>query len=393
MKIAILIGDGMGDYALPELGGLTPLQKADIPVIRSLAAAGLTRLVQTIPDGMAPGSDVANLSMMGFDPHPCYTGRAPIEAAGAGVPMEIEDVAFRCNLITVENERMVDHSGGHISTEEARPIIDTLQSELGRKGLRFASGASYRHLVIWDRGPVGATTTPPHDVLGQTKALHLPRGEGAEALQGLMEASRPILERHPVIQARRAAGKKGPTQIWLWGQGKKTVLPNFKDRYGLRGAVISAVDLVRGIGLLAGLKAPRIPGATGWVDTNYAAKVSAALGALEHDDFVFVHVEAPDECAHVGRLDLKLQAIEAFDREVAGPMYRGLQALKVPYRLIIGTDHRTPVTLRNHTIEPVPLTVVEGPVAVTGRAAAFDETVNGGHAQAVAYQWIHQLLS
>ncbi|MFH1476785.1 MAG: cofactor-independent phosphoglycerate mutase [Verrucomicrobiota bacterium] len=390
MKIAVLIGDGMGDYPLAELGGKTPLQAAAIPNIRAIAGTGAVRLVNTIPAGMSPGSDVANLSIMGFNPREYYTGRAPIEAAGADIAMGPRDVAFRCNLIAVEQERIKDHSSGQITTAEARPIIAALNETLGRPGLAFYVSAGYRHLVIWENGPCDLVTTPPHDVLGQLTAQNLPTGARQDEVRRLMEESKPILARH--CRARLKAGKTAPTQIWLWGQGRRTTLPAYRDLFGLTGSVISAVDLVRGIGKLTGLKAEIVPGATGFLDTNYAGKVKAALSALDHDDFVFVHVEAPDECGHMGDLKLKLKAIEAFDREVVGPIWRGLEAMRKPYRLIIATDHRTPVAVRNHTAEPVPMAVLNGParsaMAKHGREAPFDEFVNGGQTSGMAFEWL-----
>lgn len=388
MKIIVLIGDGMGDYPLKELGGKTPLQAAAIPNMRTIAGAGTVRLVNTIPAGMSPGSDVANLSIMGFDPRKYYTGRAPIEAAGAGLAMAPRDVAFRCNLIAVEAERIKDHSSGQITTEEARPIIMALNKQLGRPGLAFHVSAGYRHLLIWDNGPCELVTVPPHDVPGQPVAKNLPTGPRQEEARNLMEASKAILAAHPVNAARRHAGKTAPTQIWLWGQGRQTTLPAYRELFGLTGSVISAVDLVRGIGKLTGLKAIIVPGATGFLDTNYAGKVEAALNALDHDEFVFVHVEAPDECGHMGNLKLKLKAIEAFDHEVVGPVWRGLEAMRQPYRLIIATDHRTPIAVRNHTAEPVPIAVLNGPRSHAGQEAPFDEFVNGGQASGMAFEWL-----
>lgn len=392
MKIAVLIGDGMGDYPLQELGGRTPLQTAAIPNMRAIAGDGIVRLVNTIPDGMSPGSDVANLSIMGFDPRKYYTGRAPIEAAGAGIAMDPHAVALRCNLIAVEAEIIQDHSAGHITTEEARPIIAALNKNLGKPGLTFHVSAGYRHLLIWENGPCALATTPPHNVLGQPVQPNLPTGMRQDEVRQLMEASKSILAAHPITAARRQAGKTAPTQIWLWGQGQRTTLPAYRDLFGLTGGVISAVDLVRGIGRLTGLRAIDVPGATGFLDTNYAGKVQAALNVLEHDDFVFVHVEAPDECGHMGDLKLKLKAIEAFDREVVGPIWRGLEAGHQPYRLIIATDHRTPVAVRNHTAEPVPVAVLNGPIPRGGREAAFDEFLQGGRSTGMAFEWLQTVL-
>ncbi len=392
MKFVVLIGDGMGDYPLAELGGKTPLQAAVIPNIRRIAAAGSTRLVQTIPAGMTPGSDVANLSIMGFNPARYYTGRAPIEAAGADIVMNPQDVAFRCNLIATNAGLITDHSAGHITTAEARPMIEALNEKLGHPGLRFYVSAGYRHLVIWENGAVQAITTPPHDVLGQPVAKHLPHGRRAEELIELMKASQPILAQHPVAAARQQSGKPVPTQIWLWGQGRRTTLPSYAELFGLRGGVVSAVDLVRGIGKLAGLSAEPVPGATGFLDTNYAGKVRAALKILDQNDFVFVHVEAPDECGHMGNLAKKIQAIEAFDREIVGPIQNALEARRTDYCLIIGTDHRTPVSVRNHTSEPVPFAIMEGPQPAHNGEAPFDETVNNSQPAGMAYEWLETIL-
>ncbi len=393
MKIAVLIGDGMGDYPLKQLGGKTPLQFANIPNIRRIAAVGTVRLMTTVPNGLAPGSDVANLSIMGFDPRRYYTGRAPIEAAGAGLDLADEDVAFRCNLITVAKDLIQDHSAGHITTPEARRIVEDLDKHLGRNGLRFFPGTSYRHLVIWNKGPADLATTPPHDVLGQPVSKHLPAGKRQAEVWKLMEASQAILAKHPVNLARRKAGQAEATQIWLWGQGKRASLPSYREAFGLDGGVVTAVDLVRGIGRLAGLEAPEVPGATGFLDTRYESKVQAALDILRRKNFVFVHVEAPDECSHMGDLLKKIGAIEAFDRQVVGPMLNGLQSLGRPYRLIIGTDHCTPVSVRNHTTDPVPLVVMEGPVKMALAEKPFDESVDGGASQGLVFEWLKSVLA
>jgi 2,3-bisphosphoglycerate-independent phosphoglycerate mutase len=394
-KYVILIGDGMGDYPLAELGGKTPLQSAAIPNMRAIAALGEARLVNTVPEGMPAGSDVANLSIMGFDPAKYYTGRAPIEASGAGIKMLPDDVAFRCNLITVEKGLIVDHSSGHISTPEARLLIDSVEKQLGEDGKHFFTGTSYRHLLIWRKGPLaGLVTTPPHDVLGQPADKNTPCGPRAEELLDLMEKSKIIFSNHAVNKDRQKNGKRAASQIWLWGQGRSASLPSFRMLFGLTGGVVTAVDLVRGIGRLAGLEADIVKGATGFVDTDYAAKVKAALAILDKNDFVFVHVEAPDECSHNGDLQLKLKAIEDFDSKVVGPIWKALNKRGWRYRLIIGTDHRTPVGIRNHTAEPVPMAVVNGPLPAPHDAAGqFDEFVNGGKSSGMAYEWLQILLN
>ncbi len=394
MRIIVLLGDGMGDYPLPELSEKTPLQQAKIPNIRRLAAGGRVRQIQTVPKGMPPGSDVANLSVMGFDPRRYYTGRAPIEAAGANLKMTPEDVAFRCNLINVENGLIKDHSAGHISTSEGSRLIAAIQAKLGSDALLFAPGAGYRHLLIWRNGPASTPTTPPHDVLGQPVEQNLPTGGGAAAIINLMQSSRAILRNHPVNLARKQKGEDQATQIWLWGQGRRTELPLFKDLYGLTGGVISAVDLLRGIGNLTGLEAPVVPGTTGFLDTDYAGKVQAAQELLTAGhNFVFLHIEAPDECGHMGDLKLKIQAIEDFDREVVGPVWRTLEADAEPYRLIVTTDHRTPIAVRGHTPEHVPLLVFDGPRKAPLEEQPFDEFTALDQPIDLAFDCMQKLLT
>jgi 2,3-bisphosphoglycerate-independent phosphoglycerate mutase len=392
MKTVVLVGDGMGDYPVEELTGRTPLQAANIPHIRRIAAAGKTCMVQTVPDGIPPGSDVANLSLLGYNPCEYYTGRAPIEAAGAGIPLQQDDVAFRCNLVTLANGAMKDYSAGEISSEEAHQLIHDLDQKAGHDGLKFHGGVSYRHLLIWKGGPVNVTTQPPHDIANQLVENYLPRGERQDELRRLMEFSRQVFADHPVNRIRINKGKSPATQIWLWGQGRSLTLKSYQELYDLRGGVISAVDLIRGLGRLAGLKADKIPGATGFIDTNFEGKVKAATDILKENDFVFVHVEAPDECGHKGNLRLKLQAIELFDSRVVGPIWQFLEAKGEPYRLIICTDHRTPVKTRGHTSEPVPLAYLNGPVGPITREAAFDEVINGGKAEVMAFDVMRELL-
>ena len=392
VKVAILLGDGMGDYPVAGLGGRTPLQAAHTPHMRRIAAAGTVRMLQTVPDTLPPGSDVANLALLGYDATENYTGRAPIEAAGAGITLGPDDVAFRCNLVTVRDGVMIDHSSGHITSAEGRRILDTVQEHLGRNDLRFHCGVSYRHLLIWDRGPAGAVTEPPHEMLGQPVKPYLPKGEGEDAVRSLLSASADLLAEHPVNLARREAGKNEATQIWLWGQGRSMRLASYRDRYGLSGGMITAVDLLRGLAVLAGLEVVEVEGATGFVDTNYEGKARAALETLDRHDFVYVHVEAPDECGHQGDAELKTRAISDFDARIVGPVWRGLEEKGEPYRLIVAMDHRTPVAKRGHTREPVPLAVLDGPVGEVTQETAFDESVNNGVSQGMAQPWIASLL-
>ncbi len=393
MKYVVLVGDGMGDYPVASLGDKTPLQAAHIPTIGKIAAAGEVRMVQTVPEGMPPGSDVANLALLGYDAALNYTGRAPIEAAGAEIPMTPQDVAFRCNLVTVVDGVMDDYSAGHITTEEGRALIGTLQEKLGKEGLTFHPGVQYRHLLIWNGGPAGSTCTPPHEISDKPVEGNLPTGDRQDELRELMELSKEVFADHPVNQKRIAEGKKPATQIWLWGQGNAMQLDSYQSLYGLGGGVISAVDLLKGIAKLAGLEAPDVEGATGFLDTNYQGKVDAALEILEREDFVFIHIEAPDECGHLGDAQLKTQAIEAFDAKVCAPVLQWLEERGEAYTLMLCTDHRTPVALKGHTSEPVPMAVMKGPVGDINAQAAFDENVNEGNAQCMACEWIQQILN
>jgi 2,3-bisphosphoglycerate-independent phosphoglycerate mutase len=356
MKYVILVGDGMGDYPLPELGGKTPLEAAVTPHLDALARRGELGCARTVPPGKEPGSDIANLAIMGYDPVRYHTGRAPLEAAALGVELEPDEVAFRCNLVTLLRHAdsrlfMGDYSAGHITSAEAKELIAALEDALGRNGRHFFPGVSYRHLLVWREGDAAWRTYPPHDWTGQ-EVGHL-MSEDAQPLWDLVRASWPVLQDQSVNRSRMAANQKPATSIWLWGQGRSPQMPTLQERFGLSGAVISAVDLIRGIGKYAGLTSILVPGATGFLDTNYAGKVAAALNALKEMDLVFVHVEAPDEAGHSGELPLKMQAIEDFDAKVVGPLVAGLEMLG-DFRLLALCDHFTPLALRTHTSEPVP---------------------------------------
>ena len=375
-KIAVLVGDGMGDEPVAALGGRTPLQAADIPNVRRAAALGHMQLVHTVPDGLSPGSDVANMGLLGYNAKENYTGRAAIEAAGARIPLQPADVAYRANLVTVENGLMLDYSAGDVSSEEAWKLIDALNEAVSRAGLKFHGGVSYRHLLVWRDGPTGLVLMPPHEISGRPVADHLPKGPRQEEARALMDLSRHVFAEHPVNLVRAAQGKRRATQIWLWGFGKAMALQPYPERYGLRGGAITAVDLVRGLAELCGLEVIRVPGATGWIDTDYEGKAQAAIDCLRRSDFVYVHVEAPDECGHKGMAEEKVRAIGNYDRKIVGPVWAALEAAGQPYRLIVCTDHRTPVLKRGHTSDPVPFAWVDGPLgaAATGdAAAAFDE--------------------
>ena len=382
----------MGDFPVESLGGRTPLQAAEAPAMRRIAAAGQVRMVTTAPKDMFPGSDVCNLTLLGYDPAANYTGRAPIEAAGAHIAMKPNDVAFRCNLVTVEDDVMLDHSAGHITTAEALALIDALKPAVERAGLRLHGGVSYRHLLVWEDGPADAVTELPHEILGQPIASHLPSGAGSDAIRDLMDASRTIFADHLVNRARVAAGNRPATQIWLWGQGRSMTLQPYRERYGLTGGIITAVDLLRGLAVLTGLEIVNVDGATGFVDTNYEGKTAAAIDVLNRHDFVFVHVEAPDECGHQGDAQLKTRAISDFDARIVAPIWSALEQSGEAYRLIVAMDHRTPVSLRGHSADPVPMAVLDGPVGAVTAEADFDEFRNGGQAEVRANEWIDALL-
>jgi 2,3-bisphosphoglycerate-independent phosphoglycerate mutase len=307
--------------------------------------------------------------------------------------MAPSDVAFRCNLVTVRDGIMDDYSAGHITTEEGRELIASVQSALGREGLTFHPGVQYRHLLVWDGGPASCTCMPPHEIADKPAGEHLPAGDRQDEIRELMELSKAVFADHPVNQKRIAEGKKPATQIWLWGQGNAMQLESYKTLYGLGGGVISAVDLLKGIAKLAGLEAPDVEGATGFLDTNYQGKVDAALEILEREDYVFIHIEAPDECGHMGDAQKKTFAIEEFDAKVCAPVLRWLEDRGEDYTLMLCTDHRTPVALKGHTPEPVPMAVLKGPVGEHDAQAAFDEEVNGGTVQCMACEWIQEILT
>lgn len=357
MKYVILQGDGMADYPIESLGGKTPLEAAKTPHMDWLAANGVFGLAHTIPEGLPPGSDVGNMSILGYNSRTHYTGRAPLEAASMGVALNSNDAAFRCNLVTLkkqgETHLMEDFSAGHISSEEAGEIIRDLDRQLSDHGVEFHPGVSYRHLMVWRGGKVEMETTPPHDITDRETEPYLPKGDGADFIRNLMESSRPLLEKHPVNQKRGSQGKRKATSIWLWGQGRAPQLPTLKERFGISGAVISAVDLVKGLGVFAGLDRVSVPGITGFLDTNYKGKAEYGLEALKQRDLIFIHVEAPDEAGHMGSAEEKVKAIESFDEKVVGTIIDGMKRWS-EWRLLLLPDHATPVALKTHTSDPVP---------------------------------------
>jgi 2,3-bisphosphoglycerate-independent phosphoglycerate mutase len=376
MKVIILLGDGMSDELYSELGNKSPLQSAHTPNMDFMARHGRVGLAHTVPQGLPPGSDVANLSVFGYDPRNCYTGRSPLEAISMGVVLGPDDVAFRMNLVTLmpkgSSIYMQDFSAGHISTEEAHELVAALQKELGSDKIEFHAGVGYRHLMVWRGGKDGMKGTPPHDITGKSILDHLPRGDGADTLISIMNHAQMVLHDHPVNLRRKEAGHLPANSIWLWGHGKTPRIAPFREKYGLSGAVISAVDLIKGIGICAGLDVIKVQGATGYIDTNYLGKAQAALTALEDHDFVYVHVEAPDEASHAGNMQHKLQAIEDFDRQVVGTVLEGVKKFG-DYVILCTPDHPTPVRLMTHTSAPVPFIIYRGGEGQGNGASSYDE--------------------
>jgi len=359
MKYIVIVPDGMADYPCEGLFGKTPLDVAKTPNMNALCQEGETGLVRTIPRNMEPASDVANLSIFGYDPQRYYTGRGPLEAANLGVKLDEDEVAFRCNLITAskDDDRLIDYSAGHISTAEAKVLISRLNEKLANEFIRFYPGVSYRHLLIikGDKRVLTLKTVPPHNIINEHLSDNLPSGEGAELLRDLIEKSYSILNAEEVNSVRIDLGENPANMIWLWGQGERLELPSFEERFGIRGAVISAVDLIKGIGKTIGLEAIVVEGATGYYDTNYAGKGEKAIAYLEDRDFVYEHIEAPDEAGHNGDLREKIKAIEEIDHFIIG---RVREYLKVnPGRVLVLPDHFTPVELRRHCADMVPFLI------------------------------------
>jgi 2,3-bisphosphoglycerate-independent phosphoglycerate mutase len=377
MKVIILLGDGMSDELYSELGNKSPLQAAKTPNMDFMARHGRVGLAHTVPAGLPPGSDVANLSVFGYDPRTCYTGRSPLEAISMGVTLGPDDVAFRMNLVTLQPKGssiyMQDFSAGHISTAEAHELVESLQKELGSSEIEFHAGVGYRHLMVWRGGKDGMKGTPPHDITGKSVLDFLPKGDGADTLNSIMNHAQMVLHDHPVNVRRKKEGHLPANSVWLWGHGKTPRIAPFREKYGLSGAVISAVDLIKGIGLCAGLDVIKVEGATGYIDTNYLGKAQAALASLEDHDFVYVHVEAPDEASHAGNMQHKLQAIEDFDRQVVGTVLEGVKKF-ADYVILCTPDHPTPVKLMTHTSAPVPFIIYRGGEAQGNGAASYDET-------------------
>ncbi len=397
MKYAIVIPDGCADEPQDSLGSKTPLQAAHKPHMDQIARTGVVGRSNNVPPPLTPASDVATLSLFGYDPLIVYTGRAPLEAAAMGIPLGPNDWAIRCNLVYVENEEMRDFTAGHITNDDGRELIAAVQAAFGGPvpggRLEFHPGVSYRNLLVYraeNAAPFSeqTKTQPPHDIPDTPIAEYLPKGPGGELLRGLMEKSRPLLRDHPINKARLAAGKRPATQIWLWGQGRAPSLRPFAEVYGKRGAIISAVDLVRGVGVLLGWKRIDVPGATGYLDTDYAAKGRYAVAALKDHDLVCVHVEAPDEASHEGRADAKVKALEEIDRHIVGPLLEALPR-HGDWRILVSPDHRTPLRTRAHAYGPVPFAIAGTGITPKGQAS-YDEAVAA--ASDLAFEKGHELM-
>jgi 2,3-bisphosphoglycerate-independent phosphoglycerate mutase len=379
MKYVVVLGDGMADYPVDELGGRTPLQVARKPNIDALARRGEVGTVRTVPEGMPPASDVANLSVMGYDPRRYYTGRSPLEAVSIGIDLAPTDVAFRCNLVTLSeggeyaDKTMVDYSSDEISTEEAQKLIAEVDRRFHTDAIAFHAGIMYRHCMVWRDGPLGCNLTPPHDISEKAIRDYLPPGEVGRSLLAMMIGSHALLDRHPVNEARRARGLHPANSIWLWGEGKKPAIPSFFDKYGLRGSMVSAVDLLKGLALCAGLRSIDVEGATGNIHTNFEGKARAALDELRSGaDFAYVHLEAPDECGHRHEIEGKVRSIELIDEKIVGPLVEGLAAIG-EYRILVLPDHPTPLSIRTHSSEPVPYVIYDSVQPDDSGLAGFDE--------------------
>jgi len=380
MKYAIVLPDGAADEPLPDLGGKTPLEVARTPNMDRVARGGRLGRIVTIPDGFTPGTDVGTLSVLGYDPRVYYSGRAPIEAAAKGLATRPDQVIFRCNFVTILDGTMKDNTAGHIRQEETDALIPALDAALRDEGCEFHAGVTYRNLMLMaDAAALALRCAPPHDILGQPVAAHQPRGTGAERVARVQERARALLADHPINAARRAKGELPVSDIWLWGQGRPVPFEPFATRFGPRGAVITGVDILRGFARLLEMEIIEVPGATGYIDTNYAGKGEAAVKALDRVDLIVAHVEAADEAAHMGRPDEKVKALERIDELVVGPLLRRLEA-EPQWRMLVAVDHPTPCTTRGHSAQP-PLFAYAGTGVAAVENAPFTEAAAaaGGH--------------
>ncbi|MEZ4357059.1 MAG: cofactor-independent phosphoglycerate mutase [Eubacteriales bacterium] len=380
MKYIVILGDGMADYPIEELGGKTPLQIAKKPNMDFIAQHGMTGLVKTIPDGLKPGSDTANLSVLGYDPKVYYSGRSPLEAVSMGITLNDNDVTYRCNLVNLSAEdnfyesTMIDYSSDEITTEESKVLIDYLNKNLKCEGFNLYAGISYRHCLVLRDAATGADLTPPHDISKKKIKEYLPKGQNSELLLDLMKRSYKLLKDHPINKAREERGLKAANSMWFWGEGTKPKLPPFSEKFKLRGAVVSAVDLIKGIGICAGMKSIDVEGATGTINTNFSGKAKAVIDILnEGYDFVYVHIEAPDECGHRNELNEKIKAISLIDEKIIGPIIKSLNDKKEDYAIMVLPDHPTPLSINTHTSDPVPFAIYKSSKKLNGAADAYDE--------------------
>ena len=398
MKYIVILGDGMADEPIDALGGKTPLACAETPVMDELASKGEMGMVQNVPAGMAPGSDVANLSVMGYNPAVCYSGRSPLEALSVGVAMEPTDIVLRCNIVTLTEEEpyaekaILDHSSGEISTADADILMDAIRENFNSDEFQYYTGTSYRHITIWKNGVI-PQLEPPHDHLTQVIGPYLPQ---EPKLRSMMEKSFAILNTHPLNLERAAKGKNKANSLWFWGAGTKPSLQSFTEKTGLKGAMVSAVDLLKGIAVGAGMKVYQVPGATGSIDTNFEGKAQAAIDALTKDgcDFVYVHVEAPDEMGHQGLLKEKIQSIEYLDRRLIAPVKKAMEDAGEDFRMLVLPDHPTPIRLRTHTGDPVPYVLYDSTrqrKSIQKYTEAEAEAT--GNFEPNGYRLIEQLLS
>lgn len=397
MKYVIVLGDGMADKPIDVLNGQTPLEYAKTPVMDEMAAKSEIGLTWTIPEGMKPGSDTANLAVLGYYPRKYYTGRSPLEALSIGVPMKDTDIALRCNLVTLSEEEpyaektILDHSSGEISTEEADVLIQAVKEAFENENFQFYTGTSYRHLLIWNCGEV-LEFTQPHDVLGQVIGQYLPK---QDIFRQMMEKSYTILNEHPINQKRAQQGLNKANSLWFWGAGTKPALSSFEEKTGKKGAMISAVDLLKGIAVGADMKVIEVPGANGSLHTNYEGKAQAAIDVLtkEEYDFVYIHLEAPDEMGHQGSVEKKVQSIEYLDERVIAPVKRGLEAAGVDFRMLVMPDHPTPIWCRTHTADPVPYMIYDSTVDL-GKGLLYTEkdAEQSENREAEGYRLIEKLL-
>ncbi|NLW12712.1 MAG: cofactor-independent phosphoglycerate mutase [Clostridiaceae bacterium] len=383
MKYVVFLGDGMADLPLPQYDNKTPLMIANKPNMDKIAA-GLAGMVKTVPDELAPGSDTANMSVMGFDPVKYYSGRSPLEAVSMGIELQNDDIAFRCNLVTLSEPdangsiTMLDYSSDEISSEEAAVLINDLNKELSTDLISFHAGKSYRHCIVWHGGPLDMKLIPPHDILTQKIDAYLPSGNGSDLLMDLMMRSRDILADHPINRDRIRRGLNPASSIWIWGQGTKPQLPLISDMYGIKGAVISAVDLIFGLGICAGMELIEVEGATGNIHTNFTGKAQAAIDAFKRgQDYIYLHLEAPDECGHRAETENKIRSIELLDSYIIGPVWQYLEDSRKmtgeDYRIMVLPDHPTPLSLRTHTSDPVPFAIYSSDNSLNRPAKAYDE--------------------